>query len=431
MYDIIYNELVVAGIARPREVAVSLDRADDVCEKEDQYGELCELELTHPGYLLFADETGCNTSQKTDGHAAGTKYLVGSGQVPRTACSTTNPRFTVLPFTSGSGKPVLLVVMFHGKGEKVPADWKQGIDITITPERDNQEEPQIRIDKSNFGPGRYFPGGPSCTYNRKEIPMMAYMSESGGITAAILVNILATLDKQDDFPRVPGGPLPFLMIDGHSSRLDPIFLAYINNPAHVWKVCLGVPYATSYWQVGDSAEQNETFKILWYQVKDALVKWKSEKGMPMSIGSTDVVPLLNQIWEKAFGRVTSNLKATAKRGWNPLNRKLQSHPDILPDPNLPTAVSAISDNIVIVVSDNTTIIVSNNTAADVSKNTAVDVSKNTVINISDNTVTAVSDNTTTDVSKNTAIDILDNTATNISKNSVKRHIQKILPSSYP
>jgi hypothetical protein len=117
MYDIIYDELVVAGIARAREVPVSLDRQGNVCEKEDQYGELCEVELTHPEYFLFADETGCNTSQKTDGHAAGTKYLVGFGQVPRTACSTTDHRFTVLPFTSGSGAPVLLVVMFHGQGE--------------------------------------------------------------------------------------------------------------------------------------------------------------------------------------------------------------------------------------------------------------------------------------------------------------------------
>jgi len=42
----------------------------------------------------------------------------------------------------------------------------------------------------------------------------------------------------------------FLIIDGCKSRLDPMFLTYINDDNHVWKVRLGVLYATSYWQVG-------------------------------------------------------------------------------------------------------------------------------------------------------------------------------------
>jgi hypothetical protein len=55
------------------------------------------------------------------------------------------------------------------------------------------------------------------------------------------------------------GPPPFLILDGHRSRFDLLFLEYINNPEHNWNVCIGVPYGTSYWQVGDSTEQNRCY----------------------------------------------------------------------------------------------------------------------------------------------------------------------------
>jgi hypothetical protein len=62
-----------------------------------------------------------------------------------------------------------------------------------------------------------------------------------------------------------GGAVPFLIINGHKSQLDPKFLMYINDVGHVWKVCLDILYATNYWQVGDSSQQNRTFKVLWYR----------------------------------------------------------------------------------------------------------------------------------------------------------------------
>jgi len=66
---------------------------------------------------------------------------------------------------------------------------------------------------------------------------------------------LKEFDTLDLFPRV-NGKMPLIVIGGHQSRLDPVFIADINNPAHLWKMCLGVPYATSLWQVGDASEQN-------------------------------------------------------------------------------------------------------------------------------------------------------------------------------
>ena len=39
----------------------------------------------------------------------------------------------------------------------------------------------------------------------------------------------------------------------------------------------------------------------------------------------DVMPLLNRIFEKAYGRVESNLRAISDFGWNPPNHKLLDH----------------------------------------------------------------------------------------------------------
>ena len=135
--------------------------------------------------------------------------------------------------------------------------WKTGIDVrvkvsTIT-KQDDMGEDFVFVDESNlgnYGPGNYFPNGPTCEHNGKTIPCATFVSESGGITAEILVSILQILDGLQVFSR-DDGSMPFLLLDGHSTRLDPLFLAYVNNPAHRWKICLGVPYATTLWQLGD------------------------------------------------------------------------------------------------------------------------------------------------------------------------------------
>jgi hypothetical protein len=63
------------------------------------------------------------------------------------------------------------------------------------------------------------------------------------------------------FPRVEGGPIPFLLLDGHGSRFQLPFMRYIEDNEHKWKVCIGVPNGTAHWQVGDSAEQNGSWKM--------------------------------------------------------------------------------------------------------------------------------------------------------------------------
>ncbi len=89
--------------------------------------------------------------------------------------------------------------------------------------------------------------------------------------------------------------MPFLLVDGHNTCVDPHFLDYINNNNHQGKVCLGVPYATLLWQVGNSAENNKTFKSEWYCEKDKLLLWKYERGMEQVIWHYDAIPILNNL----------------------------------------------------------------------------------------------------------------------------------------
>ncbi len=89
----------------------------------------------------------------------------------------------------------------------------------------------------------------------------------------LLVSFLKHMDTLDLFPR-EDGVTPFLLLDGHGSRLELPFLQYINNPLHNWIVCIGVPYGTSYWQVADSSEQNGSYKMALATAKKELVQKK-------------------------------------------------------------------------------------------------------------------------------------------------------------
>ncbi len=131
-----------------------------------------------------------------------------------------------------------------------------------------------------------------------------------------------------------------MIVDGHQSRLDPKFVDYINNKKHPWKVCLGVPYATTLWQVGDASEQNGMAKMEWYREKTNLSVWKYENNLPHAIRPDDVMPLLNRIFYKAYGNVANNKKAVAVRGWYPPNMKLLEHPSLVAE--APTELTQIN-----------------------------------------------------------------------------------------
>ena len=58
----------------------------------------------------------------------------------------------------------------------------------------------------NFEPDKYYPGRPSCKYNGTTVECCSFVSESGGITADILVNVLKHFDRNNIFPLNPWWP---------------------------------------------------------------------------------------------------------------------------------------------------------------------------------------------------------------------------------
>lgn len=329
MYNSIYAEMADAGVAVKLDTPIFTDRnGKEVPEDSpDKYGSKQEYKVVHPHLILFADETGCNTSQKKDGNVGGRKALVKRGTSAQQKVSTTDHPFTLLPFTCASGEAVVCVVIFKSESiSEIPIDWAHGKDIFISPEEIVYRTGTDTIDvHANTGPGKYFPKGPVCNYDGKQVPTFYYASPGGGINADILVDILKQFD--DGIVTRQEGVTPFLLIDGHQSRLDHTFLSYINNENHKWRVCLGVPYGTSLWQVGDSAEQNGAFKIYLTEAKEKLFREKSRQEMSQRLVQSDVMPLLNRSFH-AFQDVDANRNAISERGWYPLSRALLDHPSL-------------------------------------------------------------------------------------------------------
>jgi hypothetical protein len=66
---------------------------------------------------------------------------------------------------------------------------------------------------------------------------------------------------------------PFLLLDGHHSRMMLPYLKYINDPSHKWYSPFGVPYATHIWQVADTSQWTLYLWLIWHFQK-ALVTGK-------------------------------------------------------------------------------------------------------------------------------------------------------------
>jgi len=142
--------------------------------------------------------------------------------------------------------------------------------------------------------------------------------------------MLEAVDKLDVFDQL-NGLNPFLLLDGHGSRFELEFLEYIHNEKTKWNCCIGLPYGTSYWQVGDSSEQNGCFKMALTKAKQELVMKKNEAGLEFAINRNDIVGLVRKAWNASFAREETNRKAVVHRGWGPrpLNYNALTHPEIL------------------------------------------------------------------------------------------------------
>lgn len=175
-----------------------------------------------------------------------------------------------------------------------------------------------------------FPGGPCCWYKGIKVPAFITFTESGGIDGPTLTEIFRRIDKLKLYEEDRrDGMIPFCLLDGHHSRFDLNFLQYINGPQHKWNVCIGVPYGKAFWQVGDSPEQNGKFKMELTTAKRAIYEKRQRRFQSdLQLLKTDIIPLVNKTWPKAFCDVKANRKAIAERGWFPLNKNLLLNPII-------------------------------------------------------------------------------------------------------
>ena len=105
-------------------------------------------------------------------------------------------------------------------GVRPQAVMETGMDIFVEQVGEVSDEFYF---KNNSGPGKRYPGGPTCNFQGKDIPCLIRWSPKGSITSEILVDIISTLDHLEVFDRSTGRK-PVLLVDGHGSRFEMPFL---------------------------------------------------------------------------------------------------------------------------------------------------------------------------------------------------------------
>jgi len=260
MYENVYERMVEAGIAKKEDI-----------ETVQEDGLPSKYTLTLPEYLIFLDETGCNTNQVNDRKVKGEVFILpkNSGDAAAPIGATTNIHFTVLPFISGTGVPVLSAIIFKSEPSisEIPLSWKLGIEITVSNEEANNMEKVAQA-------------GPTCFFRGKEIPCFYGTSPKASITSQLLADMLKYLDQLGIYVRSVA--YLFLLLDGHHSQMMLPFLEYINDPEHKWVGCFGVPYATHVWQVADTSSLNGCFKI---ELTKAKQKYLQQENARKAIAS--------------------------------------------------------------------------------------------------------------------------------------------------
>ena len=318
MYLHIGEEMEEAQVAVKLDDPVWMDKDGNIVEEGQAFGQKVTHRITRPDMFLVGDEVGGNTSQLGDGNIGGKLMLCERGTVPQRKVSNKDKHFTLMGLTALTGKPVMCILVLTGKTPKT--DVETGIDMFA-------ESIGVATDHdffiNNSGPGKRFPGGPTCNFRGKEIPCFVRWSDKGSMTSEILRDSLATLDTYKLFDtNREEGVKPFVLLDGHGSRIEMPFLEYINDPAHEWVVCIGVPYGTALWQVGNSREQNGSYKIALAKGKKELMEKKEAHLLRPTVEPYEIMILVNYAWERSFARVDKNKNAICDRGWFPYNRAL-------------------------------------------------------------------------------------------------------------
>ena len=334
MYSMIYALFVLWGHAVELEHPQWQDQEGNEVPEDQALGSIVKYKLTHPDLILTMDETGDKGDQSEDNPTRNNKVMCETAGAPPTkGCATNNTSWTVQGFTTLGGKAILAVVIIK-KGSECNFNEEYGYDFEadwvgegeqpcllgeLRPAEDDDDDDDDNDDhdelplsgrlptqeqmNANMGRHRRYPGPISCLYNGITIPGLVFSSKGGGVTPQILVESLKHLDRLGVYPRGNGLPDPALLVDGHGSRLAPVFVAYVNNlqpdltpdpmADHRWNVALGLPYATGIWQVGDSPQENGAFKHYSRVKKTQIREYYAEQKETPHIRTYDVVPIVN------------------------------------------------------------------------------------------------------------------------------------------
>ena len=305
------------------------EKGEKVDSEKEAFGCKVQIDIHRPDMGIVFDEVGCNLSQEGDNSNGGENYLCGVRDQAYQSSSTKTGHFTSLGVTSLDGSPIMCVVIIKGKKREVLVEsgieWDKLNDIDDT---HMQEKSDYVFFEDNFGDDKLFPGGPTCTFKGKQVPAFITFTESGGIDGYTLTTIFKKLDALDLYTEDrKNGLIPFALLDGHQSRFDLDFLRYINEDYTRWNVCIGVPYGTALWQVGDRSQQNGTFKMSLSVEKKALFENRLNTFQhDLHLMRTDILPLICKSWPKGFGNVENNQKAIALCGWVPFTYVLLLDP---------------------------------------------------------------------------------------------------------
>jgi len=165
MYDDVYRGMVKSGIAIELEEEVWVNKEGKIVSTEEEsFGRKTKHILTRPNYLIFVDETGDDTSQKQDGNQGGEKFVVGVKERALLSSSFDGCHWTSLGFTLGDGRPLLCVIIIACS--EVDAKTRMG----LQPWCELQGNLVDNLQENSHGPNKYFPYGPSCVIDGKEIP---------------------------------------------------------------------------------------------------------------------------------------------------------------------------------------------------------------------------------------------------------------------
>ena len=333
-YNCAYEAMVVAKVATKLDKPTLFDADGKIVTDPDlACGLPTQFMMTKPTYCLFVDETGKNTNQKNDGQIGGQQVVLPTvgGDICSVNGAATDIHVTVLCFTAATGEPVMAAVIFKSKKkvEDLPLSTTYGIMLerSLIPGANANE-----IFLNNCGEDKAMRGGPTCTFMGKTVPCYIGASPKASITSTMLADMLRTIDSYNFFDR-SDGTLPFLLLDGHHSRLELPFLNYIHEDPHKWIVCIGVPYGTHLWQVADSEQLNGSFSTAFVKAKRKM--YSQKRGEKKVFYSSDIIPLINSAWERSFARSTLARHAIAERGWGPLTYNLLLHPCVRREGSLP------------------------------------------------------------------------------------------------